>query len=307
FTTSSPDPTVTIRLGTGTTGPRCDTSCLVDTGANISLVDVSVVRYLLDNAVITTDAVSTLDRPLRVTYGNNSSTSTSTIISVPCSLQQASSSKNPVETPLLFLQVDQCHPRVIIGRNMFGALGITFTSTKGISLNGTSPLITRRDTASQTDEATSNCLTPDSNSTEDSIPSTADATTDSTIQGPLTPCAEPAVICHRASTDVQPLISIVQDGPTKRLRCDIDPIGNATVWPYRAAQRKRTQVDAEIIHQKLCAMEAQGKVRRVQDSDLSIVCEPILIDKLDRADGKSQLRTVPISDTELSSRYRLVI
>ncbi|KAF4686724.1 hypothetical protein FOZ63_024452, partial [Perkinsus olseni] len=71
--------------------------------------------------------------------------------------------------------------------------------------------------------------------------------------------------------------------------------------------RKRTQVDAEIIHQKLCAMEAQGKVRRVQDSDLSIVCEPILIDKLDRADGKSQLRTVPISDTELSSRYRLVI
>ncbi|KAF4647420.1 hypothetical protein FOZ61_004213, partial [Perkinsus olseni] len=28
---------------------------------------------------------------------------------------------------------------------------------------------------------------------------------------------------------------------------------------------------------------------------------------LDRADGKSQLRTVPVSDTELSSRYRLVI
>ncbi|EER02793.1 hypothetical protein Pmar_PMAR022219 [Perkinsus marinus ATCC 50983] len=72
----------------------------------------------------------------------------------------------------------------------------------------------------------------------------------------------------------------------KRLCCDIDPIGNATVWPYRAAQRKRTTADAEIIYQKLCAMEARGKVRRVQDSELSIVCEPILIDKLDRADGK---------------------
>ncbi|KAF4692153.1 hypothetical protein FOZ60_014108 [Perkinsus olseni] len=81
---------------------------------------------------------------------------------------------------------------------------------------------------------------------------------------------------------------------TKRLRCDIDPIGNATVCLYRR-------------HQKVCAMGAHCKVRRVQDSDLPIVCGPILIDKFDRADGKSQLKTVPVSDTELSSRYRLVI
>ncbi|EEQ98529.1 gag/pol/env polyprotein, putative [Perkinsus marinus ATCC 50983] len=304
FATSSPDPTITVRLGTGAQGPRCDVSCLVDTGANISLVDASVVKFLLDNTVIPSDAVSTLDRPLKVTYGNNSTTSTSTIVSVNCSLEQPSSDVGLVETRLLFLQVEQCLPRVIIGRNMFDSLGIIFTSTKGISLKGGLSLSSsRQDNASQTDESSvyhnSSCAIINLSSTDESTLPTVDFTAESS--------AEPIATCRRVSTDVQPLISVVQDGTGKRLCCDIDPIGNATVWPYRAAQRKRTAADAEIIYQKLCAMEAQGKVRRVQDSELSIVCEPILIDKLDRADGKSKIRTVPVSDSELSSRYRLVI
>ncbi|KAF4648203.1 hypothetical protein FOL47_003611, partial [Perkinsus chesapeaki] len=301
-------------LGNGVDGPCCDTSCLVDSGANISLIDASVVTYLLDNYVVSTSAVSTLDNPLKVTYGNNSSTLTSTILSVPCDLRQ-SAAEEPIYTNLLFLQVDQCHPRVIIGRNMFGHLGIALSSTKGLTISGALSTVIYRDNVSQTDKYSDNCTTsydmphllPCSSVSHSSVHDSRGA--DAGFLAPSTTAliGEQVASCHRASVEVQPLVSVVQDGDTKRLRCDINPIGNATVWPYRAAPRKRTPTDNQIIHQKLCAMESDGKVRRVQDSDLSIVCEPILIDKLDLPGGESQLRTAPVSDDELSTRYRLVI
>ncbi|KAF4648601.1 hypothetical protein FOL47_003037, partial [Perkinsus chesapeaki] len=115
------------------------------------------------------------------------------------------------------------------------------------------------------------------------------------------------LICSRAVTcATTPLIERITEDGQPRLLAHLPAIENANVYPYRAAKRRRPPADDAIIHSKLLEMSTLGKVAKAQDKEVTVVCQPVLIDKWDKADGTCTARVFPLSKTELK-RYRLTV
>ncbi|EER17602.1 gag/pol/env polyprotein, putative [Perkinsus marinus ATCC 50983] len=277
------DPTINLRFGKDPLIEYCEVPGLVDTGANLSLMDYGVFHFLNNNNLISAGGLQQLSAPVHVTFGNHSTTDTSQVLTTTCSI----ASDNTLTEKMTFLLVPHCNPTVIIGRNMFSALGIRLKSDKVRIL----PYLGCCTTSTQTQ--VSSAQSSELTSSPASVPG----------HGAI-PCLS---VCSRAvACATTPLIERVVEDGQPRLVAHLPAIENANVYPYRAAKRRRPPTDDAIIHSKLLEMSALGKASLASDKDVTVVCQPVLIDKWDQADGTSKQRTFPLSDAELK-RYRLTI
>ncbi|KAF4688681.1 hypothetical protein FOZ62_001990, partial [Perkinsus olseni] len=126
----SEDPTITLRFGMDPDAEYCETPALVDTGANLSLMDQGVCDFLHRNGLVDGSNFSGFVSPAQVTFGNHTVVQTKTVLPIKCGLADHQSQDNANTASLVFLLVPLCNPRVIIGRNMFGRLGIRLKSDK---------------------------------------------------------------------------------------------------------------------------------------------------------------------------------
>ncbi|KAF4707496.1 hypothetical protein FOZ62_011288, partial [Perkinsus olseni] len=259
------DPTIDLRFGKDPHLEYCEVPGLIDTGANVSLLDRRVFNFLYDNHLVTNNDVHSLPTPARVTFGNHTTVDSAQVLKVNCCAGCTTALKQPVIT-LTFLLVPDCNPRVIIGRNMFSSLGIQLRSDQ-IPIP---PHLGCRDVSVQTTVTSADC------------PSGTDGIRQTFGTSPVLVDSR----CSRAVTSAAtPLIDSIVDNGQRRLCAHLPAIENASIYPYRASKRRRPPTDDAIIHGKLLQMCQAGKVLRAQDKDVTVVCQPVLIDKCDRADG----------------------
>ncbi|KAF4653856.1 hypothetical protein FOL47_010269, partial [Perkinsus chesapeaki] len=111
-----------VHLTLGDKGAYCKTSCLVDSGANCSLISSGLTTYLTKRGVICEDDVLPLPNkiPIGVASGK-------TIIG--SHLARARFASGQLDGVLEFLVCDNVDPDILLGTNMFPAIGVQLTST----------------------------------------------------------------------------------------------------------------------------------------------------------------------------------
>ncbi|KAF4685691.1 hypothetical protein FOZ60_006247 [Perkinsus olseni] len=279
----SEDPTITLRFGMDPDAEYCETPALVDTGANLSLMDQGVCDFLHRNGLVDGSNFSGFVSPAQVTFGNHTVVQTKTVLPIKCGLADHQSQDNANTASLVFLLVPLCNPRVIIGRNMFGRLGIRLKSDK-VPLP---PYLPPQSVATQT---------------SNDVPVTS-----AEVSSPSSSAIISAHCCRASSFPTTPLIERIVEGGQHRLLARLPPVENALIYPYRASKRRRPPVDDAIIHEKLTQMCRLGMAAKSADKDVIVACQPGLIDKWDSSSGTSKPRTHPIDEAEVKSPYRLTI
>ncbi|EER18627.1 hypothetical protein Pmar_PMAR025780, partial [Perkinsus marinus ATCC 50983] len=83
------DPVVNLVAGHDAPKTYCPIQGLVDSGANASILNSSIVHFLLANDTIRPADVKALSPPVSVTFGNNQALSAGSVAKVPCFLGSA--------------------------------------------------------------------------------------------------------------------------------------------------------------------------------------------------------------------------
>ncbi|KAF4649152.1 hypothetical protein FOL47_002375, partial [Perkinsus chesapeaki] len=264
------DPTTKLRFGVDPTIEYCEVAGLLDSGANLSLMDRRVFEFLNEHNLISIGGLQQLSSPAHVTFGNHSTVDVAHVLTTKCCI----ACDDSPTVNLTFLLVPQCNPSLIIGRNMFSRLGVQLRSSK-LSIGNA---LSQHAVSTHTSAAANPLITEYGNAT-----------------------------CSRALTSATtPFIERITEDGQSRLLAHLPAVENASVYPYRAAKRRRPPTDDAIIHSKLLEMSTLGKVAKAQDKEVTVVCQPVLIDKWDKADGTSTARVFPIPKAELK-RYRLTV
>ncbi|EER05890.1 hypothetical protein Pmar_PMAR011946 [Perkinsus marinus ATCC 50983] len=111
-----------VHLTLGVDGAYCKASCLVDSGANCSLISSGLVAYLTKRGVIKDKDVVPLPSTIPVGVASGKSISGSHIVHIEFA-------SGRLEGTLEFLVCDDVDPDILLGTNMFPAIGVQLTST----------------------------------------------------------------------------------------------------------------------------------------------------------------------------------
>ncbi|KAF4647299.1 hypothetical protein FOL47_004800, partial [Perkinsus chesapeaki] len=100
------DPTTKLRFGVDPNLEYCEIEGLLDSGANLSLMDQRVFDFLNKHGLISPEGLQQLSTPAHVTFGNQSTVDVAHVITTKCCI--ACDSASTVD--LTFLLVPQCNP-----------------------------------------------------------------------------------------------------------------------------------------------------------------------------------------------------